>query len=130
MFLDANIFIEIALRDQHSPQCKSLIRELVEKGKPFYTSDFIVYSCLLIVQRKLQSPVLLRNFLVFLNSINIQILRPSFRIMHDAMDFMEKYRLDFDDALVVSCMIKNNIQQLVSYDHHFEVVSEISVVRP
>lgn len=43
---------------------------------------------------------------------------------------MEKYKLDFDDALVVSCMTEYEIDKLVTYDQHFDQVEEITVHKP
>jgi len=129
MFIDANIFLEIALKDEKSQDCQKFIKDAIKKKSLYYTSDFIVYSCLINIQYRLSSDSL-RDFLVFLNSIKITILRPSVREIYDAQRIMEKYRLDFDDALVVSCMIANNIQELVSYDKHFDKVGFIKIIRP
>ena len=72
----------------------------------------------------------MRDFLVFLNTFKIQLIRPSLKTAYTTMQFMEKYSLDFDDALVVSCMIEYEIDELVTYDQHFDRVEEITVVRP
>lgn len=43
---------------------------------------------------------------------------------------MKKYKLDFDDALVISCMKENNIKSLVTYDNHFIKIKEINLIKP
>lgn len=72
----------------------------------------------------------MKGFLIFINSIKIEIIRPSLKEMYGAIEFMKKYRLDFDDALIISCMVENNIKSIISYDKHFIKVKEIDVVEP
>ncbi len=72
----------------------------------------------------------MKDFLVFINSLNLRILRPTLKAIYDTMEFMKKYKLDFDDSLVISCMLENNIKHLVSYDKHFDKVKEIEIIRP
>ena len=72
----------------------------------------------------------MKDFLIFVNSINVNIIRPSLKAVYDAIDFMNKEKLDFDDALVLSCMIENGIKDLVSYDKHFDKIKGINIIRP
>lgn len=130
MFIDANIFLEIALKDAKYQKCVEFIKNILKNNKNIYTSDFIIYSCLLILHNKLDSYTKMKDFLVFINSSNIRILRPSLKAMYDTIDFMERYKLDFDDSLIISCMLENNIKRLISYDKHFDKVKEIKVIRP
>ena len=130
MFIDANIFLEIALKDTNYQKCVEFIKNILKNNKNIYTSDFIVYSCLLILHNKLNSYIKMKDFLVFVNSSNISILRPSLKAMYDTIDFMKRYRLDFNDSLIIGCMLENNIKCLVSYDKHFDKVKEIEVIRP
>ena len=130
MFVDTNIFLEIALKDKNHVKCREFIQKLIDKKISFYTSDFIVFSCLLIIQNKLNSPDRMKDFLVFINSIKINIIRPSLKELYKATEFMKKYKLDFDDSLVISCIKENNIKQLISYDKHFSKIKEISIIKP
>lgn len=72
----------------------------------------------------------MRDFLVFLNTFKIRLIRPSLESIYNAMRFMETYKLDFDDALVVSCMVEYKIGEIITYDQHFDRVDEVTVVRP
>jgi predicted nucleic acid-binding protein len=42
VFVDANIFLEIALGDKKSEECKSIIDEIREGKLVAYTSGFII----------------------------------------------------------------------------------------
>ena len=130
MFIDTNIFLEIFLKDKNYIKCEEFIRDLIRKKITFYTTDYIIYSCLLIISNKLGSSFVMRNFLIFINSIKIAIIRPSLSVLYDSIRTMKKYKLDFDDALVISSMIENNLKELVSYDEHFDKIKDIKIVRP
>ena len=124
IFIDANIFLEIFLQDIKSEECKSFLKSLNE-GKEAFTSDFIVYSCILQVQNKLKDSKLLKKTIIFFNSFNINIIRPSLEDFYNATRIMETIGLDFDDSLVVACMKSQNIEELVSLDKHFDKVKGI-----
>lgn len=125
-FLDANIFLEIELGDEHARQCK----EFLQAADQLFTSDFVVYSCLLKIWKSIGLQKHMKDFLIFINSLDIRIIRQSPKAMCEAVSIMERYKLDFDDALVVSCMKEYGIKNLVSYDQHFEKAKEITVIRP
>lgn len=127
MFVDANIFLEIALKDKNYQKSIDFFKE---NKNDLYTSDFIVYSCLLTINNKLNSFKVMKDFLIFINSVKIDIIRPSLKAIYDTVDLMNKEKLDFDDALVLSCMIEQGIKDLVSYDKHFDKIKGINTIRP
>ncbi len=131
IFIDANIFLEIALGDKKSENCKKLLTEVNEGQFLAYTSDFIIYSCLLQIQYKTKDSRLMKNFILFVNSLsNLTVLRPSLSDMTKAVEYRDKYKLDFDDSLVVSSMINNDIETLITLDADFNKISIITVKQP
>lgn len=131
VFIDANIFLEIILRDQNSESCKLYLKNIIEGEINAVTSDFIIYTCLLQIQHKLKSISAMNNFLLFLNELqNISILRPNINEIQDTLKISERYKLDFDDSLVVSCMVNNDIKTLISFDKDFDKVHLIKRKMP
>ena len=65
VFIDANIFLEIVLKDKRSDDCKKFLYRVLNEEIKAYTNDFIVYSCLLHVQRTDKSKM--KDFIVFFN---------------------------------------------------------------
>lgn len=131
IFIDANIFLEIALGDKKSESCKKLLTDVNEGQFLAYTSDFIIYSCLLQIQYKTKDSSLMKNFILFVNSLkNLTVLRPSLSDMTKAVEYRNKYKLDFDDSLVVSSMTNNGIEILITLDTDFNGVSIIKVKQP
>lgn len=131
VFIDANIFLEIFLKDEKSEACKSFLKSLLEKNQWVVTSDFIIYSCLIQVQHYLKSIPFLKKTLLFFNNYPLlKIYRPSLADWDHAVELMGAYSLDFDDSLVVSCMHENKLTQLVSLDKHFDKIKEIKRIIP
>ena len=130
IFIDANIFLEIFLGDNKAEKCKELLKSLMEENKKAVTTDFIIYSCILIIHNSFQETKFIRNAIIFFNyHQNLQILRPSFDDTYHATEIMENCRLDFDDSLVVACMESNNIKKIASLDKHFDKVKGIERIR-
>ncbi len=126
IFIDANVFLEIFLKDTKSEECKALLKLLQDKNYKAATTDYVIYSCILQVQNKLKEIKFIKNVLVFFSSYsNLQVLRPSFKDFYDAVEIMESNRLDFDDSLVVACMKNYGITELASLDRHFDKVKGI-----
>ena len=128
IFVDANIFLEILLKDSKSEECKGFLRSTNDKG--LITSDFIVYSCLINIENNLKNKADLKAAIIFFNNIqNLKILRPSFDELYAAVEIMENSNLDFDDGLVVACMRNYGIKKLASLDRHFDRIKGMEKVK-
>lgn len=130
-FIDANIFLEIQLNDEKSGECKEFIRKIDANKIDAVTSDFIVYTCLIQIFNKTKSPEKMNNFMTFLTNLEkLEIIRPSQAVISKAVENTKKYKLDFDDALVVACVTENKIDSLVSFDKDFDKVEDLKRVEP
>ena len=126
IFVDANIFLEIFLKDSKSEECKNFLKSAQNQDKSLFTSDYLIYSCLITIENDLKDASELNNALLFFNSTsNLKILRPSFDEFSHAIEIMEKLSLDFDDSLVIACMKNYGIEKLASLDKHFDKVKDI-----
>ncbi|MBI3035973.1 type II toxin-antitoxin system VapC family toxin [Candidatus Woesearchaeota archaeon] len=130
VFIDANVFLEIFLKDSKSEECKVFLNSLQEQNRQALTTDFIMYSCILQVQNKLKSANFIKNAVIFFNSYsNLKIIRPAIDDVFDAIGIIEKEKLDFDDSLVVACMRNYGINDLASLDRHFDKVKNIERIK-
>lgn len=131
IFVDANIFLEIFLKDKKARACKNFLGGLEQRNISAVTNDFILYSCLLAVQSRNKGSEALRRVLIFFRSIGgLKIFRPSYDEVYKAFEISKRTRLDFDDSLVVSCMTSLGIKNLISFDKDFDKVKEIKRVEP
>ena len=130
IFVDANIFLEIFLKDNKSQECKEFLKSMKEKNIILITNDFIIYSCIINVQNNLKNTESVRNSIVFFNNLsNLRIIRPSFDDYYGTIEIMDDNKLDFDDSLVVACMRNYGIKELASLDKHFDKVKWIERVK-
>lgn len=126
VFVDTNIFLEVALEDAKNDQCELFLRRLARQEISAITSDFVLYSCLIQIERRYKNPKVIRDFFLSINELKgLTIVRPSFKEMYGAVAVAEKYKLDFDDSFVVACMILNGVTTLISLDKDFDRVKEI-----
>ncbi len=131
VFIDANIFLELALENEKSSDCQQFFYNLNNSSTMGITTDFIIYTSLLQIYRKLHSQDRMKRFLTILDNMpRLEIIRPTLYEMALAIDYMARYKLDFDDALVVSCATYNKIQTIVSFDKDFDKVKEIKRIEP
>ncbi|MBI2653950.1 type II toxin-antitoxin system VapC family toxin [Candidatus Woesearchaeota archaeon] len=130
VFIDANIFLEIFLKDNKSEECKKFLKSLQEQNITAVTSDFIIYSCIINVQNNLKNTESIKNIVIFFNNYsNLKLLRPSFDDFYNAVEIMESNKLDFDDSLVVACMKSYEIREIASFDKHFDKVKGIERIK-
>ncbi len=125
IFIDANIFLEIFFDDAKAEECERLLKSLEISGTTF-TTDFLIYACLLAIENRFKDYKKLENALIFFRSYsNLRVLVPSFDELHYAIKITSAEKLDFDDSLVVACMKSNGITKLASLDKHFDKVRGI-----
>lgn len=131
VFIDANIFLEVLLDDKRAEECDNFLQKVKNKEIFAITTDFLIYTCLLQLERKIKSPKILTNFIILLGELKgLKIIRPSLSEMYYAVESLTEYKLDFDDNLVVACMISNKIKTIVSLDKHFNKVNLIKRIEP
>jgi predicted nucleic acid-binding protein len=129
-FLDANILLEVMLSQKQADECVNFLQKL-EKGPPIcYLSDFLLYSMLLTILRY-ESPKTAQKFLSIISSYKrLLIYRPTLLDLETTLTKMLQLNLDFDDALVVTIMQQTGTDMIVSFDHHFDSIPQITRMEP
>jgi predicted nucleic acid-binding protein len=131
IFIDANIFLEILLNDNHAESCTTFLRKIRAKELTAVTSDFLISTCLLqIMFKKKKYDALLKKAILFFNSYEpLYIFRPSMEDSYNASQIMKEEKLDYDDSLVLASMRKLGIKKLATLDKHFKKIKEIEIVK-
>jgi predicted nucleic acid-binding protein len=130
-FLDANIFLELQLDQQRADPCDLFLRKIQRGQIKAVTTDFHMDTIILIMEKYGKSPADLRLFISCL--IGFEGLRIYFLSLTDrlkAIRRMEEFKLDYDDALAYQVMAKLNIHNVVSYDKHFDHISNVTRQEP
>jgi len=120
-FIDANIFLELELGQANARDCKAFLTKVSNGQSEALTSDFVVDTVCIVMEREGVTSDKIRIFLVSLvlyKGLHIHTMS-----MLDKVETtlrMVETGLDFDDATAVQCMHRNNISDIVSYDPHFD----------
>jgi len=130
-FLDANIFLELELDQQHADQCELLLRK-VQKGLiKAVTTDFHIDTVLIVMENYGRSA---SELSIFLSSvIGFEGLRIYFLSLADrlfCMKYIEELTLDYDDALAYQAIKRLSVESIVSYDRHFDSLPGITRLDP
>jgi len=130
-FVDANIFLEVFLKDNRWEEARDFLNKLSKEEFKGVTSDFIVFSILLQIQDKAKSTDLMKDFITALGNIEgLKVAHFTYGILLKAMVLMEKYGLDFDDSLQVGFMESMGIKEIISFDKDFDRIPGIKRVEP
>ena len=125
VFIDANIFLEVFFDDSKAEECEKFLKYLETSGARAFTSDFLVYACIVSIENRFKDYKKLENALIFFRTYPLKILIPSFDELQYAIEISKVEKLDFDDSLVIACMKSYGIEQLASLDKHFDKVKSI-----
>ncbi len=72
-----------------------------------------------------------KKLIEILNSYTVLIVySPNLTTIYEAISEQEKNNLDFDDGLVIACMKELGIQDIVTFDTHFEDIPGINKLSP
>ena len=133
-FVDANVFIRHLTRDEpaKAAACLELFQKAREKKIILTTSETVVAEVVYVLSSKKIYNLTrqeIRNLLHPLLSL------PGLKLTHRssyllALDLYAATPLDFEDALAVAQMKRQNIGEILSYDRHFDQVPGISRVEP
>ncbi|MDK2383480.1 MAG: type II toxin-antitoxin system VapC family toxin [Candidatus Korarchaeota archaeon] len=131
MLIDANIFLEVELAQEHAEACKGFLARVRDDLVRAAITDFHVDSVVLVMENYGKS---WRDLAVFLASLflyrGLVIYPVGMGGRLKAIHFMREYGLDFDDALALQAMRDLSIRTLVSYDRDFDSVDWVKRVTP
>ena len=130
MLIDANIFLEVFLKQEKSMFCKILLEKLRKGDITAHVSSFTMDAIIIALGRSgVELKTIEELFLSILNYKGIFIYIPKISDRINAFLLMKR-GLDFEDALTLQCAISNNIKEIVSYDKHFDKIKNIKRLKP
>ena len=131
IFIDANICLEVELKQKLAKECKELLTYLETASPCAWINSFLVFSIVLTIQHKTQNKDKTKKFIKILNSYpGLSIYSPTLSTVHDGISEQEKNDLDFDDGLVIACMNELGIKDIVTFDSHFESIEGVNKISP
>jgi Predicted nucleic acid-binding protein, contains PIN domain len=127
--IDTNIFLEVMLAQARSEECEILLNKIKNEEIKAAITDFSIYSIMIILSNyNLING--LKTFLLSLSSYKgIKIYRSKISDLLKALEFVEKKKLDIDDAIQYSAAKSLNVKGIISFDKHFDNL-EIPRIEP
>lgn len=134
-FLDANIILRYLTADvpQKAKRCLSLFQQADEGEIELTTSEAIIAEVVYVLSSPNLydlAPERIRDLLLPILDLRGLKLPASSRLYHQALELYATQGIDFEDALAVAHMRHKGIDEIVSYDQHFDRVKGITRVEP
>ena len=120
ILIDTNIFLEVLLQQDRYKECELLLERVRAGELKAAVSRFSIYSIELIMARygRLKE---LKTFLTLLSTFRgLIVISTTLTDDLHALEVMERFNLDFDDALHYYLVKKYRLDGIVSFDRHFD----------
>lgn len=129
--IDANIFLEIELKQERLQNCEAYLRKVRDGGIDAITTSFIVDTVSILMDDAGCDPAEIRIFnlsLLKYKGLSVYDLTITDRVV--ATEHMKRFKLDFDDATAYAAMMSTGITEIVSTDKHFDKIPNIKRIEP
>ncbi len=128
-YVDVNVFVYwLTGEKRYLDRAKKWIKEIeLRKGK-FYTSVLTIYEVAVIIAgltgRNLKDKELIETILIALTSLpGLNFVDLEERDFQRAIELMERYNLDLEDALHLASALKVGAKAIITNDEDFERTS-------
>lgn len=129
--IDANIFIELLLKQERYEQSKEFLKKVCEGEIKAVVSNFTISGICIVLERNGKNWKDIRTFL--LSILAYKGLSVYQEKMYDkiiATTHMRDYKLDFEDCITLQCALACKCDSLVSFDSDFDKIKCIRRVKP
>ena len=130
IFIDTGAFLARYLsRDQYHKTALPLWDKLRTTHERCLTSNFILDETLTLLSRRASHPFAVEKARILYSSTALEILRPDALTELDALNWFDKFSdqgISFTDCISFALMREAGIQQVFSFDSHFERAGFIS----
>jgi hypothetical protein len=117
LLLDANIFLEILLKQANAERAKRLLAQVDRHD--FFVSDFALHSIGLILFGRKRHGVFNTFIKDMILNVGVEVLAVGPDQLTAVTSTALKFNLDFDDAYQYTLAELHDLT-LVSFDHHFD----------
>ena len=131
MLIDSNIFLELFLEQQKKDACRLFLNKTINGEINAIISNFTIDSVLLVMFRHGSALEKMRDFLhkvISSKGLSIYSITSSDRLR--ALQLIENYKLDYEDAIVLQSAISAGHGEILSFDKDFDKIKEIKRIEP
>ena len=128
-FVDSNVFIYVLVKSPRDDYViAKRILQRIEEGEEAVTNMAVIQEIVNWLEYNNRRREI-EKLLTAINSyIAMEKIEVSWSDMIAAIDYMNKYGLDYVDALTLQTMKKNNINEIYTNDKDFDCVKRVSRV--
>jgi len=134
LYIDSNIFIYPAIYDSNTvreaTKAKAKLLEIAAGNIEGYTSTLTWDEVTSVVRRLFGSKQASAQSASFLKFPNLTLLRADAEVLSQAQSIIEEYDVKPRDAIHAASAMLNGINQILSYDADFDVISTLSRITP
>ena len=131
-FVDTNVFLRFLVNDDpaKADACESLFRNAIAGDETLCTSDMVIAEiiCVLEPYYELNKSDIRESVEKILNTRNLHC--PNREIIISALSIYVDKNIDFIDALNAFMLKRDEINEIYSYDRHFDRIDWIKRIEP
>lgn len=132
LFLDTNVILRHLLRDDEEKayRSKEFLHRLERRETRARTSDTVIHEVVYVLERTYHTPKAEISDLLLPIILFPGLVLPGKRLYIRAFELYVDRNISFADAYSVALMERLNIDQVVSYDTHFDRIEGIRRIEP
>ena len=125
-YLDVNVFVYwFTDSNEFGEKATQWIKQMDDKTNEYITSSLTIYETSIIIAGQIGKTLKDTSFVntlntAFSNLINLEIIPLTAQQLIEAPTLMQKYNLDFEDAIHLNSALDNNVTHIVSNDKDFD----------
>ena len=130
IYLDANVFINAAIDEGKTGiACRNILDIIGKDDSEFFTSVLTFDEVLWKLRSFMKYEEAIYRVKAMLG-LPLHIISVDEKILYDALDIAESFKLKPRDAIHTSCMKQEEIRKICSSDSDFDVLKEIKRISP
>lgn len=130
MLVDANIFLELQLNQGHADACQRFLERVSDGEETASITHFHVDAIAYILEQRASHEAVETFLLSLLGYDGLTVITQSVAEKGMACRLLERYGLDFDDALAVQAALSLDESRIISYDTDFDPVPMVERTTP
>ena len=130
MLVDANIFLEVLLKQEKYLICAEFLKKIQKGEAKAIITTFTIDGIILALERHGKDTDSIK---IFIHSLyNYAGLKIYMATMNDRLQAISHMLLglDFEDAITLQCALSNNEKEIMSFDKDFDKIKTIKRVQP
>jgi predicted nucleic-acid-binding protein len=131
-FIDTNIFIRFLTNDipEKADACEQLFREAVEKNENYFTTEMVIAEIIWVLESYYELPKKEVQEMVEKILITPFLFCPQKDQILNALTLYTDKNIDYIDAYNASVLKEQGINEVYSYDRHYDKIEWVNRIEP